>query len=193
MNNIISPYKNTEQYTKIALEPYQMNSDIINNLLFNLKKKVEKKCNKSGFVEEVYRIISYSDGIMDPENLSGNVHFNITYDCKLCLPIEDSVIIGYVKIVNSEFIYATNGPLYIFIPKHNINSTYWNISPEIIYNVNNKKKLEIDTYIYIKILDKRINDQAAQIKVIGELLDFATDKDIETYFGSKIIEESNFI
>jgi DNA-directed RNA polymerase subunit E'/Rpb7 len=193
MDNIISPYKNIEQYTKILLEPYQLNSDIINNLLSNLKKKVEGKCNKSGFIAEVYRISSYSEGIMEPENLSGNVHFNIKYDCKLCLPIENSIIVGHVKIVNPEFIYAINGPLYIFIPKNNINTKYWNISPESIYNIKNKKKLEIDNYIYIKIINKRINDQALQIKIIGELLDFSTDKDTEKYFGSKIIEESNFI
>jgi len=195
MDNIISPYKNIEQYTKVLLEPYQLNSDIFNNLLVNLKKKVENKCNKSGYVAEVLKINSYSEGIMDPENLSGNVHFNISYYCRLCLPIENSVIIGNVKIVNSEFIYAVNGPIYIFIPKININTNNWSIAPDNIYNNKYKKKLEIDDYIYVKVLNKRINDQALQIKIMGELIDFSSTKDIEKYFGSTIPipEESNFI
>ena len=192
MSNIISPYKIIKQSTKISLEPYQLNSDIINNLLSNLKKKVEKKCNKFGYVDEVYKISYYSEGIMEPENLSGNVHFEIDYDCKLCLPIENSIIIGYIKVVNSELVIAINGPIYIFIPRNNINTKYWNVS-ENIYNIEKKKKLEIESYVYIKIIDKRINDQALQIKIIGELLDFASEEDIDKYFGLKIIEESYFI
>ena len=44
--NIISPFKNVEQYTRIIIEPHQMNSDIRNHMKFNLKKKVEELSNK---------------------------------------------------------------------------------------------------------------------------------------------------
>ena len=37
--NIISPYKNVEQYTRIIIEPHQMNTDIKNYMKYNLKKK----------------------------------------------------------------------------------------------------------------------------------------------------------
>jgi hypothetical protein len=56
-----------------------MNSDIRIHLKANLKKKVEKKCNKNGYVDEVYKILEYGDGIMKPENLSGNVLYNICF------------------------------------------------------------------------------------------------------------------
>ena len=35
----VSPYRNVEQYTRISIEPYQMNSDIRNYMKINLKKK----------------------------------------------------------------------------------------------------------------------------------------------------------
>lgn len=38
MSNIVSPYKNIKQHTKIKLEPYHMNSDIRNHMKLVLKK-----------------------------------------------------------------------------------------------------------------------------------------------------------
>ena len=68
MSKLVSPYKNIKQHTRIKLEPYHMNSDIRNNMKMVLKKKVEKKCNKNGFIDEVFKILEFSDGIMIPEN-----------------------------------------------------------------------------------------------------------------------------
>ena len=43
MSNIVSPYKNIKQHTRIKLDPYHMNSDIRNNMKTVLKKKNRKK------------------------------------------------------------------------------------------------------------------------------------------------------
>jgi DNA-directed RNA polymerase subunit E'/Rpb7 len=190
--NIISPYKNVEQFTKIVLEPYQMNSDIRNNLKINLKKKVEKKCNKNGYVDEIYKILSYSDGIMLPENLSGNAIYELSYHCKLCIPIENSIIIGQVKIINSDLVALINGPIMIFVPRYNIDTTYWNIAESFTHKTKKNVKLTVGDFICVQVLTKRINQNDTQIKIIGKLLDIATPEDVETYFGSKI-EGSNFI
>jgi DNA-directed RNA polymerase subunit E'/Rpb7 len=192
---LTSPYRNIKQYTRISIEPYQLNSDIKNNMKLVLKKKVEKKCNKVGFVDEVYRIIEYSDGIMLLENLNGNIIYNITYHCKICIPIENTIIIGNIRVINQELVIAINGPIMIFIPKENIDTNIWDI-PEGYLNKKTKKKLLPGDYIQIQIIDKRINQNDSQIKTIGKLLDYATDEDVEIYFGSKIITEtteSNFI
>jgi DNA-directed RNA polymerase subunit E'/Rpb7 len=191
-----SPYRNIKQYTRISIEPYQLNSDIKNNMKLVLKKKVEKKCNKVGFIDEVYRIIEYSDGIMPLENLNGNIIYNITYHCKICIPIENTFIIGNIRVINQELVVAINGPIMIFIPKENIDTNLWDI-PEGYLNKHNKKKLLAGDYVQIQIVDKRINQNDSQIKTIGKLLDYATPEDVELYFGSKIITdtntESNFI
>jgi DNA-directed RNA polymerase subunit E'/Rpb7 len=189
--NIISPYKNVEQYTRVVIEPHQMNSDIRNHLKFNLKKKVEKKCNKNGFLEEVYRITNYSDGIMIPENLSGNAIYDISYHCKLCIPIEDSIIIGQIKVINQELVVAINGPIMMFIPQDNIDTTYWNSVDNFSHTIKKNTKLEIGNYVCVKILNKRINKGDTQIKTIGKLLDLATEKEVDSFFGNKIIDENN--
>ena len=114
---MVSPYRNIKQYARISVEPYHMNSDIKNNMKIILKNKVEKKCNKFGFVDEVYRILEYSDGMMPTENLNGSAIYNIMYHCKLCIPVENTVLIGEVKLINMEVVAAINGPIMFFLPK----------------------------------------------------------------------------
>jgi hypothetical protein len=40
-------------------------------------------------------------------------------------------------------------------------------------------------------MDKRINQNDTQIKIMGKLLDFATENEVEKYYGSKIIKIDN--
>ena len=185
---LVSPYRNIKQYTRISVEPYHMNSDIKNNMKIILKKKVEKRCNKNGFVDEVYRILEYSDGIMPPEDLNGSAIYNITYHCKLCIPVENTVVIGIVKVINQELVIAINGPIMFFIPKENVDTNVWDI-PDGYLNKNKKRKLMSGDYIKIQIMDKRVNQNDNQIKSMGWLIDFATPEEVEKYYGSKIVSE----
>ena len=190
--NITLPYKNVEQYTRIIIEPHQMNSDIRNHMKYNLKKKVEKKCNKNGYVDEIYRITNYSDGYMIPENLSGNAIYDISYHCRLCVPIENSIIIGQVKVINQELVVAINGPIMMFIPRDNIDSTYWiNNIDSFIHREKSSVKLNIGDFICVQIVNKKINQNDTQIKTIGKLLDIPSSDQIDKYFGSKIEENQN--
>lgn len=200
MNKIISPYKNIIEKTKISLEPYQLTSDIRNHMKINLKKKVEKKCNRNGYIIEVYRITKYGDGLMLPENLDGAVIYEVLFHCKICIPIENTIIISQVKVINSELVVTINGSIMTFIPRENIDIDIWNINDN--FTNKNNIKLNIGDYVKILILNKRINQGDIQIKTIGKLLDLATEKEVEKYFEKieeDIIEientneESNFI
>ena len=180
--SVVSPFKDMIQFTRIKILPQHMNSDIRNHMKLNLKKKVEKKCNKNGFVDEVYKIIEFKDGIMNPENLSGIVIFDISYHCRLCIPIENSIIISRVKVINQELVMTENGPIYIFVPKDNIDTNIWDVDDNFRNKNNNNKKLIENDFVKIKIINKRINQNDYQIKCIGKLLDFATNNEIEKYF-----------
>lgn len=185
---LVSPYKNTTQYTKIQIKPHMMNSDIQNIMKLVLRKKVEKRCNKNGFIDEVHRIEKFMEEDLHPENLSGCANFYITYHCRICLPIENSIIIAQVKAINQELILATNGPIMIFIPKNNINQAKWDVSDKFL-NKKTKTNLIVNNYIKIEVINKRINQGDHQIKVIGKLIDFATDDMTTLYFGSIITKE----
>jgi len=182
----VNPYRFINQRTRISLEPYHMNSDIENSLKNIVKDQVEKKCNNYGFIDTVYRILKYSEGLMPPENLNGCAIYDITFHCKICIPIEKTIIVGIIKVISQELLVATNGPLMIFIPKENIDTNNWDI-PDNYINKNTKKKLMIDDYIKIQIMAKRINQNDIQIKIIGSLIDIASPDDVEKYYGSQIV------
>lgn len=181
----INPYRLINQKTRISIEPFHMNSDIENNMKNILKEKVEKKCNEYGYVDTVYRIIKYSECVMPPENLNGCAISFVTYHCKLCIPIENTIIICIIKVISQELIVATNGPLMIFIPKENVDTNIWDI-PDNYVNKKTKKRLLIDDYIKIQIMAKRINQNDIQIKIIGYLINLASPEEVNTYFGSQI-------
>ena len=194
MMNLSSPYRNIIQNTNISIEPYYMNSDIRNNMKIVLKKKVEKKCNENGYIDEVYRITNYKDGNLISENLSGNAIFNVSYHCKICIPIENTIIIGQVKVINQEVIVCMNGPIMIFITKNNIDSNIWEISEGYLHK-EKKDKLSIGQYIKIHIINKNINQGDIQVKAIGILLDYPTTEELNKYYGN-IVEtdtENSFI
>lgn len=187
---LISPYRNIKQYTRISIEPYHMNSDIKNNMKLVLKKKVEKRCNNNGYIDEVYKILEYSDGRMPPENLSGSAIYDISYHCKICIPIENTVLIGMIRVINQELVVAINGPIMFFLPKEHVDTNTWDI-PDGYMNKTAKKKLSTGDYVKIQIIEKRINRNDSQIKSIGRLLDFASSEEVEKYFGNKVVLEKS--
>ena len=195
---LTSPYKNIEQHTRISIEPFNMGSQIIWSMLQTLIDKVEKKCNKNGYVDKVYKILKYSDGFMPVENLNGNAIYNISYSCRICIPIEQTLIIGLVKVINQELIIATNGPINIFLPKEYIDANIWEFNEGYI-NTKTKKKLISGNYIKLEIHQKRINLNDNTINTIGILHDIATEEEIEKFYGNnnliekKQLDESNFI
>jgi DNA-directed RNA polymerase subunit E'/Rpb7 len=188
---ITNPYIKIIQHTRIAIEAYHMTSDIKNNMKSVLKKKLEKKCNKNGYIDEIYRITEYSDGMMPPENLNGGAIYDISYYCKICIPIENTIIIGLVRVINQELIIAIHGPIVFFIPKENIDINIWDLNNNNCINKKTNNKLLVGDYINIQIVNKRINQNDTQIKTLGLLLDLSIKEDIDNFYGNKIITEKN--
>jgi len=193
-SKLISPYKKIIQYSKIQLKPYQLTSDIEQNMELNLRNKVEKKCNRYGFIDKVYKIISYEDGEMKRENLSGFIDYKVSYECKLCIPIENTLIIANILSINQELIMASNGPIIIFIPKNNIDTNIWKYDSNYI-NKKNDKSIEINNLVKILVMKTKINQNDTHIKVMGKLLDVPTREEIEIYYdeNKKNVNEDNFI
>jgi DNA-directed RNA polymerase subunit E'/Rpb7 len=187
-SELVSPYKDIMQYTRVQVLPHMMNSDIESNMELVLQKKVENKCNKYGYICNIYGIEEYEDGEMIPENLLGAVNYNVTYHCKICIPIENTMIIGQVKGVNQELIIVKNGPIIVFIPKTNIDSNVWNISNDFTHK-KSKQVLSINDNVRVLINKKKINQGDIQIKCIGTLLDFSNKEDTEKYYGNYIEQE----
>lgn len=189
MTDIVSPYINIKQYTKVLLKPHQMNSDIKNNLKSNLKEKVEKKCNKNGYIDNVYKIIDYGDGEMPPENLSGCAIYSTTYLCRICMPMEYTIIIGQIQVINPVLILAKNGPIYIFIPRENVDESVFDVTNDFMH-IKSKQKLKTNQYIKVHLINKKVNKGDSQINTMGKLLDIASENEVKKYFGSVIVNNN---
>lgn len=190
---LTSPYKNIIQYATIKLRSEDLNTEIRNNMLSILKSNMEKRCNKSGFVDEIFKIVNYNPCEIAPENLSGSTNVEVDYLCRLCLPIEGTIIIAQVQIIEIEIIVLTNGPITIFVPKSEI-SNNWDVDISTYTHKKSNNILKIGDFVKINIVKKRHNINDTQIKIIGSLEDLATDKEVKEYYDvSMDKEESNSV
>lgn len=187
------PYYDIEQKELILVKPEQMNSDILLNMKINLKEKIEGKCNKYGYVDKVYKILEYSNGLLTAENLSGGAVYNVKYHCRMFSPLENTSVIGEIILLNPELIIVMNGPIRIFIPRESINTETIDLNRNFMVK-KEKKVLELNQKVIVTIKHKKINPKDKNIKCIGYLFDVASEKQIKEYYddGDEKVE-TNFI
>lgn len=186
MQRIISPYKNTELSTRVDLHPNQMNNEIYIFLKNNLKKTVEKKCNRYGYVSKIFQIKKYENAILEPENFSGSAVCDVIYDCRLCIPIEHTVIVAKIKAMNSLIILAENGPILIIVTINEINTD--NFNKDSTGNIKHKtKKIVEGDYVIVTILKTQYNLNDQQIRTMCKLEDLATESEI-SFFEKELID-----
>ena len=190
MSNIVSPYVNTEFHTRISLLPHQMNNEIYIHLKNNLKKKVEKKCNKYGYITKLFKILDYSDGEIIPENFDSSSIFNIKYSCRVCIPIEQSKIICKIDFLNKALIKAVNGPIIAIIKMTELNNEYFSLNnkSEIMYNSNNKI-ISINDHIIIKVLGLNFFAGDERMIILATLEDIPNEKQIKDLYEENFITE----
>lgn len=190
MSNLVSPYTNTEFHTRISLLPHQMTNEIYVHLKNNLKKKVEKKCNKYGYVTKLYKILDYSDGEIIPENFDSSSIFNIRYSCRVCLPIEKRQIICKIDILNKALIKAFNGPIICIIKMTELNTDKFSLNNknDIIYNANNTV-LNVNDHIIVSVLALNFFSGDERIIILGSLEDIPTPNQINKFFVENLETE----
>tara|TARA_B110000208_G_C11653808_1_gene389016 strand:- start:123 stop:707 length:585 start_codon:yes stop_codon:yes gene_type:complete len=182
MTDIVSPYFNFELYTTLMLSPNQMNNNLYINLKKNLKAKVENKCNKIGYILNIYNILSYDEGILEAENFTGSAKYNIKYSARLCCPIENTFIICKIENMNKLLIKAKNGPILIIVNNNNINTD--NFKKDNEQNIIHKNNiLKVDDYIIIKVLAKKLNNNDTRICTLGYLENIPTQTQINKFFN----------
>lgn len=186
MNNTMKPYINTELYSSILLLPNQLNNNIYINLKQNLEKILLRKCfRKYGYIMEIYEITKFTSGMIEAENLSASVKFNVSFSCKLCIPLMLQQIVCRIYKINKLLMTAVNGPINVIITSEKINNNNFFIdnNNNIRYRNNNKSLLlSKDDFVKITILRLKINHGDKLIKAIGYLDDMATDEEKKLYF-----------
>ena len=191
-NELKSPYFNFELFTNVLIEPSQLNNNLYINLKENLKKKVENRCIKYGYICNIYKINGYNDGVSEPESFTGDVKYAVKYTARLCNPIENTSIICKIDNINKILIKAVNGPVIMIIKKNDINTE--------VFKIDNKgeikhkgKVLEVNDYIIVNIIAKKLNYNDTRICSIGYLDRIPTQEEIDKYFEQSITIDEDII
>tara|TARA_B100000575_G_C22956214_1_gene552789 strand:+ start:198 stop:704 length:507 start_codon:yes stop_codon:yes gene_type:complete len=138
-------------------------------LLYNLKKRLEKKCGECGYViENSISIVERSHGIYKTIDNKSIVQYEINYKVRTIHPQKDEIyecivdsitkmgVISYLSLNDDDTI--ENTPLLIIIPKDYISDDRF-------------EKIEKGKKIKIKILDSRMKHLADKIQSVGQLDD----------------------
>ena len=195
MSELVNPYQNTVFYTRIKLLPHQMNNELYINLKNNLIKKVEKRCNKYGYVNKVYKIQSYSDGTINPEDFTSSAVFNVQYSANTCIPVENTKIVVKIEKINNMAILAKNGPIKVVLKYDKVSNNFKVVQGVIIHLKTNKQVL-VGDHLIISILAKRFYNKDNYISVYGYIDEIPTEDEIKENFepsqdDSVINEEEN--
>ena len=188
MAKLVKPYINTEKTKRVKLYPSQMNNDIYINLKSNLVKDVEKKCTEDGYISKVYKINDYSEGIICPENLDSSAIYDVKYSCKLCLPIENTMIICKIDLITKVLVKAKYGrPIICIIKISQINKENFNLNNngDIVYTKNNQI-LKSGDFIKVNVIAKNFFAGDERIIILAELIDMASNNEVQEYYDEEM-------
>lgn len=178
----------------IVLFPWQLNNELYLHLKKNIKNKVEKRCIDVGYVCKINDIVSYKEGYLLPEDLTGNITFKITYNAKVCVPIPNTQIVCKIDQIIKSVIMAKNGPLVGIIKFTDINTNIFNINNNgnIIYKKTNKILVSGD-HIKVTVRSKRSYSGDNHVGIVGFIDDIASNDDVNAYMYKEYDEDINEI
>lgn len=147
----------------IGLSPNEINSGIDSTLNHKLRKQLEGKCIKEGYViPGSIEIVSRSMGTAQLSHFNANFLYHIKYSANICNPVEGDIIDATITNINKMGILAFAGegdpqPISILLAKqHHMDNP-------------NFDKLREGYDIKVKIIGKRFDSGENQISIIGLL------------------------
>ena len=106
-NPLLNPFSNKKLFTRVLVPCDKLSTDIYINLKKLLKKQVEGKCIKYGYISKIFKILDYSNNTIDINNLDCSVFYNIKFSARLCFPIENTIIVARITTMNKQFVWTS--------------------------------------------------------------------------------------
>ena len=161
VSNIFETIKLKEN---IYLNSSDINHNISNIILNKLRKKVEGKCIKEGFIRRnSVNVLSRSLGVMNNSNFDSGVHYVVVYSADVCNLTNGQVIEAEVENIDKSQVICYIGnsnesPIEIYMFKHHHvgNTEFANLSKNDIvkieiacskYDFNDTQIVAIGKYI----------------------------------------------
>ena len=170
MTNI---YKESIFSTNIQLRPNEYNQSINETLLEKLKKKVEGKCDKNGFIKpDSADILRRSIGTIQQSQFNGYCSFKVWYKVSCCNPVEGMVVKCSVLNKNKMGIFCelynhSPSPLTIILAKqHHLRDDRY-------------EEVKVGSSIDVEIVGIKFEYNDTQISCIGRIHNKNKEKDLE--------------
>lgn len=160
----MNTYFSNTTTTKINIPPKSLNKDINKSILKNLRKELEGKCIKDGYIKKnSISVVNKGLGRIEKGQFNGNIIYDIEYQAEVCNPAEGQILqcktisinkIGVIAIVSDE----ENQPIKILLPKytHRDNNTF--------------KDIKEGDMLEIEVIGKRFELNSTFISVVGKLI-----------------------
>ncbi len=174
-------YYYTQLETNVSLLPEQINNEMDDHLLTNLKDKLEGLTIDEGIVIRVIKLIAYDYGIIDKTNFMGTTVYHIKYECLICSPIKNLEMICVLDNIVRGYLIAKNGPVIIAVQFNNINLQKFEVNGDTIIYTETGKPVKKGDYLKVSIINTNNNLGEKQIMVISKLLDLADKSEIKQY------------
>lgn len=181
------PYFITTLNTDIRLHPRDMTNNIFDNIKNNLIKQHGNKCFKGyGYIEKIYNINNdIKGGIIRAEDNTASATYNVSFRCRICKPIIDTVIHAKIIGINNMIIIAENGPIKFIIGDSNINTNNIKYIRTAYYPVTKtgeiiNQAIQKGTYVMVKVINKKIVNNSLNIIAISTLESVISDEDVQS-------------
>ena len=177
----INLYYHTELETKVPLLPEQINGDMNDTLLTNLKNQIEGKTSEHGIVLKVNNLVSYDYGLISKSNFMATTLYNVKYKCLLCSPTKNLEFTCVLDNIVKGILVGRNGPVTVAIQFSNIDSQKFKIDGDNIIDSQTNKSIKKGDHLKVSVINVKINLKETNITTICKLLSIASEKDIKKY------------
>lgn len=174
-------YYRTQLETKVSLLPEQIDGNMDNHILNNLREKVEKKVIDNGIVLKTTKLVSYDYGMIDKNNSMGTTVYLVKYECFICSPTKNLEIVCVLENIIKGFLIAQNGPIKVAVQFNNIDTRKFAISGNNIIISKSKQNIKKGDYLKVSIIDISNNLGEKNIVVIAKLINLASKDEIASF------------
>jgi DNA-directed RNA polymerase subunit E'/Rpb7 len=153
--------------TKVVLSINEIGQNIRQNIEKKIAAKIEGKCGIEGFIKpKSVNVKTYSNGLVN----TGNVEFQVVFECMICRPVEGMIIECIVKTITKAGIHAE------VIGKDGVVPITAHIARDHNYNDIRFNNVKEKDNILVKVIGVRFELNDPCIDIIGKVVEKRQEK-----------------
>lgn len=180
-------YYQTLLETTVSLLPEQIDGDLDEHLLSNLREKIEGKTIDIGIVLKISKLIDYDYGIIDKSNFMGTTVYNVKYECFVCSPTKDLEMICVLDNIIKSYLIGKNGKVIVAVQFNNIDTTRFDIRDNVVTHIKTGVSLKKGSHLKVSVISINNNLGEKNIVTMCKLINIADKNEIRRFNEEQIL------